>query len=79
MKNFEDYTKNEKATIIKNGGIKKRDLEKAFKKWFFENEDYISNDVIDILNASDPVLDIYGICDTVEELIDLAHSYMQED
>lgn len=70
MKKFNEYTKSEKENIIRKGGDKKRELEKACLDWLDTLD--LPEDVADIVHSTSPILELYGTCETIEDVIELS-------
>lgn len=78
MKKYTEYTKSEKEAIVKNGGDNKRELEKAFNDFIFENRNIIDIDVLAFINSCDPMIELYHTCGSLQEVISLSLECMQE-
>lgn len=67
---FMEYTRVEKAQIIRRGGDKARQLEKECFDWLMSLD--LPEDVREVVESTDPIIQLFGECETIEEVIELA-------
>lgn len=70
IKHFLDYTAFEKHLIIMRGGYERVQLERSFYNWV---EDLpLPADVFRVINDTDPVLELFGLCESMEDILAVA-------
>lgn len=77
MKAYEEYTRSEKEAIIKRGGDQRKQLEKALNAWLDTLD--LDERVQSVVDSTDPIYELFGWCETKEDVIEEAMGIISED